>query len=62
MHTSRDRFRTIIDDLAAKARETLPECNGRVDSAVKLVLSTDVALHDDGTATVGKPDESRQDL
>ena len=51
--STRDRFRTILDDLAAKAKGTLPESAGRIESAVKLVLSNDVELHDDGTATVG---------
>ncbi len=51
--TSRDLFRTTLDDLAAKAKATLPDSPGRIDSAVKLVLSNDVELHADGTATVG---------
>jgi hypothetical protein len=51
--TDRDRFRTILADLAEKAKATLPDSNGRIESAVKLVLSGDVELHDDGTATVG---------
>jgi hypothetical protein len=51
--TSRDRYRSIVDDLATKARVSLPESHGRIDSAIKLVLSNDVELHDDGTATVG---------
>jgi hypothetical protein len=53
MISSRDHFRSIIDDLAAKAKATLPDSAGRIDSAVKLVLSSDVDLHDDGSATVG---------
>src|SRR5262249_30254850 len=35
-----------------KAKQTLPECNGRVDRAVKLVLAGDVELLPDGTAKV----------
>jgi hypothetical protein len=37
-------------EIAAKAK--LPECNGRVDSAVKIVLAGDVELLADGTAKV----------
>src|SRR5262249_55201895 len=35
-----------------KAKTTLPECNGRVDSAVKIVLNGDVELLPDGKAQV----------
>lgn len=38
--------------IAAKAHDKLPECTGRVDSAVKLVLAGDVELRADGTARV----------
>ena len=51
--TSRDLFRTTVADLAAKAKATLPDSTGRIDSAVKLVLAGDVALQPDGTAFVG---------
>jgi hypothetical protein len=50
---SRDQFRTILENFAGKAKATLPDSGGRIDSAVKLVLSGDVELHDDGSATVG---------
>jgi hypothetical protein len=53
MSTSRGRFRHTLTTLAAKARETLPDSNGRIDAAVKLVLSGDVSLQADGTALVG---------
>src|SRR6266581_3969835 len=49
---ARQAFRQHVADIAAKAKETLPECNGRVDSAVKLVLAGDVELLADGTAKV----------
>src|SRR5262249_29292151 len=39
-------------EIAEKAKATLPECNGRVDSAVKIVLAGDVELQADGTAKV----------
>jgi hypothetical protein len=38
--------------LAAKTQAKIPTLNGRVEKACKLVLAGDVALHDDGTATV----------
>lgn len=50
----RPTFRHIVADVAARAKARLPEAvNGRVESAVKLVLSHDVAVHDDGTVEVG---------
>ena len=39
-------------EIAEKAKATLPQCNGRVDSAVKVVLAGDVELQADGTARV----------
>src|SRR6266568_2004290 len=48
----RAAWRAAVAEIAAKAKETLPECNGRVDSAVKIVLAGDVALQADGTARV----------
>jgi hypothetical protein len=45
-------FREAVAEVAAKATAKLPECNGRVDSAVKLVLAGDVELAEDGTARV----------
>ena len=50
--TSRQAWRAAVAEIAAKAHEKLPECNGRVDSAVKLVLAGDVELLADGTARV----------
>jgi hypothetical protein len=47
---TRTAWRAAVADIAAKAK--LPECNGRVDSAVKIVLAGDVELLADGTATV----------
>jgi hypothetical protein len=44
--------------MAEQARTALPQCNGRIDSAVKLLLSGDVKLLPDGTAHVG----SRSDV
>jgi hypothetical protein len=50
--TDRAAFRHAVREIAAKAKETLPECTGRVDSAVKLVLAGDVELLDGGQARV----------
>jgi hypothetical protein len=45
-------FRSAVAEVAIKAKATLPECNGRVDSAVKIVLNGDVELLADGKAKV----------
>jgi hypothetical protein len=44
--------RAAVDEIADKAKAKLPECNGRVDSAVKIVLAGDVELMADGRAKV----------
>ena len=49
---ARKAWREAVAEIAAKAKATLPECNRRVDSAVKLVLAGDVELLDDGKAKV----------
>src|SRR5438128_1892538 len=51
-HPARIAWRQAVADIAAKAKDKLPECNGRVDSAVKIVLAGDVELLADGTAKV----------
>ena len=48
----RAAFRAAVAEIAAKAHEKLPECNGRIDKAVALVLAGDVELLADGTARV----------
>ena len=50
--TDRQHFREVLASLAGKTQAKLPELNGRVAKAVKLVLGNDVTLHADGTATV----------
>ena len=45
-------WREAVAEVAAKAHEKLPECNDRIDSAVKIVLASDVELLPDGTAQV----------
>src|SRR5262244_1871690 len=49
---ARQAWREAVAEIAEKAKATLPECNGRVDSAVKIVLNGDVELQEDGTARV----------
>src|SRR5215510_12192982 len=49
---TRQIWRDAVAEIADKAKATLPECNGRVESAVKIVLNGDVELQADGTAKV----------
>jgi hypothetical protein len=49
---ARQAWRQAVAEIADKARAKLPECAGRVDSAVKIVLAGDVELLADGTAKV----------
>src|SRR5215510_15219078 len=49
---TRQIWRDAVAEIAERAKQTLPECNGRVDRAVKLVLAGDVELLQDGTAKV----------
>src|SRR5467141_322527 len=49
---ARIAFREAVAEIAEKAKATLPECNGRVDREVKIVLDGDVQLLEDGTAKV----------
>jgi hypothetical protein len=49
---ARTAWRDAVAEIAEKAKQTLPDCIGRVDSAVKIVLAGDVELLPDGTAKV----------
>ena len=49
---ARTAWRDAVAEIAEKAKATLPECNGRVDSAVKIVLAGDVELLEGGKAKV----------
>src|SRR4029450_11429459 len=49
---ARAAWRDAVAEIADKAKAKLPECNGRVDSAVKIVLAGDVELLADGRAKV----------
>jgi len=48
----RQAWRAAVAEIAEKAKAKLPECRGRVESAVKIVLAGDVELQADGTAKV----------
>jgi hypothetical protein len=50
--TTRQAFRTAVDQVAANARASLPECASRIDKAVAIVLQGDVELLPDGHARV----------
>jgi len=50
--TTRQAGREAVAEIAEKAKAKLPECSGRVDAAVKIVLAGDVELMPDGTAKV----------
>src|SRR5215510_579929 len=49
---TRQIWRDAVAEIADKAKQTLPECNGRVDSATRIVLNGDVELLPDGKAKV----------
>jgi hypothetical protein len=49
---ARKAWREAVAEIADKAKAKLPECSGRVESAVKIVLAGDVELQVDGTANV----------
>jgi len=49
---ARQAWREAVAEIADKAHEKLPACNGRIDKAVALVLAGDVQLLPDGTAQV----------
>src|SRR6266851_5533427 len=51
-HAARAAWRQAVAEVAAKAKQTLPGCAGRVDSAVKIVLAGDVELLEGGKAKI----------
>jgi hypothetical protein len=56
----RQTFRATVADVAENARAKLPQAvNGRIESAVKLVLQGDVEPLDDGSIQVGSSDPTR---
>lgn len=50
--TTWQAWRAAVAEIAARAKQTLPEANGRVDKAVALVLNGNVELLADGKARV----------
>jgi hypothetical protein len=50
--TTRQAWREAVAEIAERAKQTLPECNGRVDKAVAIVLNRDVELLADGKAKI----------
>src|SRR5262245_26147511 len=49
---ARTAWREAVAEVAEKAKAALPECNGRVEPAVKIVLAGDVELLEGGKAKV----------
>jgi hypothetical protein len=59
--TDRQQFRETVALVAAKAKAILPqETNGRVESAIRLVLLDEVQPQADGTVEVGSTADPRQ--
>jgi hypothetical protein len=48
----RKAFREAVAEIAERAKAALPEANGRIDSAVKIVLAGDIEPLPDGTSKV----------
>jgi hypothetical protein len=58
--TDRQHYRELVAKVAERARAILPTTvNGRIESAVKLVLQGDVTFLDDGSVQVGSSDPTR---
>ncbi len=49
---ARQAWREAVAEIAEKAKATLPQCDGRVDKAVAIVLNGDVELLEDAKAKV----------
>ena len=49
---TRKVWRDAVSEIAEKAKATLPQCNGRIEKAVQIVLNGDVELLPDGKAKV----------
>src|SRR5262249_8447269 len=49
---ARTAWRQAVEEVASNARATLSESQGRIDSAVKIVLAGDVEVLEGGTARV----------
>ena len=51
-NAARQAWREAVQEIAEQAKQTLPDCAGRVDRAVQMVLNHDVELLEDGRAKV----------
>src|SRR3989442_3971813 len=51
-NAARQAWREAVAEIAERAKQTLPDCVGRVDRAVQIVLNHDVELLEDGKAKV----------
>ena len=49
---ARAAWREAVQDIAERAKATLPDCAGRVDRAATIVLNHDVELLEEGKAKV----------
>lgn len=52
LYATRSAWRDAVSTVAEKAKATLPDCTGRVDKAVQIVLAGDVEILEGGTANV----------
>lgn len=50
--TTKRAWRDAVAEIAAKAKATLPDCAGRVDRAIQIVLNHNVEMLEDGKARV----------
>jgi len=51
-NAAQQAWREAVAEIAERAKQTLPDCAGRVDRAVQIVLNHDVELLEDGKAKV----------
>ena len=51
-NAARATWREAVAEIAEKAKATLPDCAGRVDRALAIVLKHDIELLEDGKAKV----------
>src|SRR5438309_5551786 len=51
-NAARKAWREAVAEIAEKAKDTLPDCAGRVDRAVAIVLNHDVEVLEDGKTKV----------
>src|SRR6266571_3294348 len=59
-NAARKEWREAVAEIAEKAKATLPDCAGRVDRAVAIVLNHDVELLEDGKAKIASQSKDRK--